>query len=149
MSTRVYCVPGGRRESFMEWTNVDLSSKLLLTCGSNVSYHNGVHHPIPTLPDGIGKSQAIFKTNQLALLPNDCSDIFSSWPKWERERKVFLRGCKKGGHIVRLPTGALGCHKRWKVSHFVKFEIILPLFFLLLGTLTNKHCRTWSSMMNL
>ena len=81
MSTRVYCVPGGRRESFMEWTNVDLSSKLLLTCGSNVSYHNGVHNPIPTLPDGIGKSQAIFKTNQLALLPIDCSDIFSSWPK--------------------------------------------------------------------
>ena len=27
-----------------------------------------VHHPIPTLPVGIGKAMAIFKTNQQALL---------------------------------------------------------------------------------
>ena len=36
-----------------------------------------------------------------------------------------------------------------KVSHFVKFEIILPLLCFLLDPLTNKHCRTWSSMINL
>ena len=35
-----------------------------------------------------------------------------------------------------------------KVSPFVKFEIILPLFCFLLDPLTSKHCRTWSSMIN-
>ena len=30
----------------------------------------------------------------------------------------------------------------------MKFEIILPLFCLLLDPLTSKHCRTWSSMIN-
>ena len=36
-----------------------------------------------------------------------------------------------------------------KVSPFVKFEIILPLLCFLLDPLTNKHCRTWSSVINL
>ena len=30
----------------------------------------------------------------------------------EGERKAFLRGSKKWGHIVRLPPRALGFHKR-------------------------------------
>ena len=36
-----------------------------------------------------------------------------------------------------------------KFSLFVKFKIILPLLCVLLDLLTNKHCRTWSSMINL
>ena len=36
-----------------------------------------------------------------------------------------------------------------EVCPFVKFEIILPLICCLLDTLTNKHCRVWSSMINL
>ena len=36
-----------------------------------------------------------------------------------------------------------------KVSHFVKFEIILPLLSFFTRPLTNKHYRTWSSMINL
>ena len=32
---------------------------------------------------------------------------------------------------------------------FVKFEIILTLLCYLLNGLTNKHCRAWSSMINL
>ena len=41
-----------------------------------------------------------------------------SVPAWsfldqsEGQRKAFFGGCKKGGHIVRLPRRALGCHKR-------------------------------------
>ena len=50
---------------------------------------------------------------------------------------------------MRLPSGALNCHKRWKVSTFMKFEIILPLLCFLLDSLTNKHCKGWSSMLNL
>ena len=44
--------------------HIDLSSKLFLTCEGNISYYKSVHHPIPTLPVGIGNTQAIFKTNQ-------------------------------------------------------------------------------------
>ena len=36
-----------------------------------------------------------------------------------------------------------------KSSTFVKFEIILLLLRGLLDHLTNKHCRAWSSMINL
>ena len=42
MSAQVYSVPGqteGRRKVFSEWTSVDLSPKLSLTCGGNVNYY--------------------------------------------------------------------------------------------------------------
>ena len=67
MSAQVYSVSGqteGRRKAFLEWTSLDLSSKLSLTCGGNVNCYKSVHHPIPTLYVGIGKTLAIFKTNQ-------------------------------------------------------------------------------------
>ena len=64
-------------------------------------------------------------------------------PKLKGEKKTFLDGgCKKGDHIVRLSPRAL-------VSPFVKFEIILPLHCFLSDLHTNKHCKTWSSMINL
>ena len=65
MSAQVYSVTGqtqGKREAFLEWTSIDLSSKLFLTCGGNVNYYESIHYPIPTLPVGI--RNAIFKTNQ-------------------------------------------------------------------------------------
>ena len=40
MSTQVYSVPDqteGRRIVFLEWTSIDLSSKLSLTCGDNIT----------------------------------------------------------------------------------------------------------------
>ena len=67
MSTQVYSVRGqteGRGKAFLEWTRIDLSSKLSLTCGGKVNYYKSVHHPIPTLPVGIGNTLATFKTNQ-------------------------------------------------------------------------------------
>ena len=36
-----------------------------------------------------------------------------------------------------------------KVCPFVKFEIVPPLLYCLWDPLTNKHCRAWSSMINL
>ena len=50
----------------MEWTSINLFSKLSLTYGGNVNYYKNVHHPIPTPPDGIGNTQAVFKTNRYA-----------------------------------------------------------------------------------
>ena len=41
MSAQVYYVPGqneGGRKVFLEWTSIDLCSKLSLTCGGNVNY---------------------------------------------------------------------------------------------------------------
>ena len=35
-----------------------------LTCEGNVNYYKRVHHPIPTLPVGIGNTLEIFKINQ-------------------------------------------------------------------------------------
>ena len=67
MSARVYSVPGQtewRKRAFLEWASIDLSSKLSLICGDNVNYYKSVDHPIPTLPVGIGNTQAISKTNQ-------------------------------------------------------------------------------------
>ena len=84
MSAQVHSVPGqteGRRKAFLEWTSINLSSKLSLTCGSNVNYYKSVHHPIPALTDGIGKTWALFKTNNYALLSVECPDMFSSWSK--------------------------------------------------------------------
>ena len=62
----IYSVPGQTegRSAFLEWAIIDLSSKLSLTYGSNVNYYKIVHHPIRTLPVGIGNTLAIFKTNQ-------------------------------------------------------------------------------------
>ena len=53
-----------RGKAFLKWTSIDLSSKLSLTYGVNVSYYKSVHHPISTLPVGRGNTPAIFKTNQ-------------------------------------------------------------------------------------
>ena len=84
MSAQVHSVPGqteGRRKSFLERTNINLSSKLSLTCVGNVNYYKSVHHPIPTLPDGIWNTQAVFKTNRYAILSVKCPGMFPSWPK--------------------------------------------------------------------
>ena len=67
MSAQVYSVNGqseGRRKAFLEKTSIDVSSKLSLKCGGNVNYYKTVHHPIPTLPLGIGNTLAILRTNQ-------------------------------------------------------------------------------------
>ena len=64
----------GRRKAFLEWTNIDLASKLSLICGSNVNYYKSVHQPIPTLLVGKG--------NTLSLL-------FSFWPNTAWKVSVF------------------------------------------------------------
>ena len=75
--------------------------------------------------------------------------IYSLLGQTEGERKTFFRGCKKGDHIVRLSPEHLAVIRDEKVSTFVKFEIILPLLCFLSDPLTSKHCRIWSSMINL
>ena len=67
MSAQVYSVPDqteGKKKAFLEWTSIDLSSKLSLTCGGNVTYYKSGHHPTPILTVGIRNTLATFKTNQ-------------------------------------------------------------------------------------
>ena len=63
MRAQVYAVAGQteeRRKAFLEWTDINLSSKLSLTCGGNANYYKIIHHPIPTLSVGIRDTLAIF-----------------------------------------------------------------------------------------
>ena len=127
MSPQVNFVPGqtdGRRKAFLEWTSINLSSKLSLRSGGYVNYYKSVHHPISTLPDGIGAPRQFSK--QISILSfqlsvQKCSLLGQS----EGKKKASFGVCKKGGHSLRLPS--LGCYKRWKLSPFVKFKIILLL----------------------
>ena len=66
MSDQVYSVPSQTEGSttFLKRETIDLSSNLPFTCGGTVNYYKSVHHPIPTLPVGIGTTLEISKTNQ-------------------------------------------------------------------------------------
>ena len=152
MIAQVYSVLGqteGRRKAFLEWTSIDLSSKLSFTFGSNVNYYKKVHHPIPTRLVRIRNTLAIFKTNQQVLLSNECPGIFSSWPNWRGNEGLFWIVQDGKSHCEITPQEHLVVINDEKVCSFVKFEIILLLLCCLLDPLTNKHCRAWSSMINL
>ena len=56
---------------------------------------------------------------------------------------------QEGGPHSEITPRALVIIKDKKVCPFVKFEIILRFLCCLLDPLTNKHCRAWSSMINL
>ena len=54
-----------REKDFLKWTGINLSSKLSLIYGGNVTYYKSVHHPIPALSVvGTGNTLAVFETNQ-------------------------------------------------------------------------------------
>ena len=68
----------------------------------------------------------------------------------ERERKTFFwKGARRGSTSQDYPQEHLVVIRDKKVSPFLRFEIILTLLCFLLDPFTNKHCRTWSSMINL
>ena len=94
------------RTFWVDKHTIDLSSKLSLTCGDKVNYYKSVHHPIPTLPVGIGSPLVISKINQKTLLSFEFPGIFSSWmPKRKGTKRPFLEGCNneaKGDHIARF-----------------------------------------------
>ena len=106
MSVQVYSAPGqteGTRKDFLEWTRLEIS----LTCGSNVNYDKSVHHPIPTLPMGIGNTLENFK--KISMLSFQLSvQVYYFLDQTEEERKTFFGGYEKVG----LPARALGRHKR-------------------------------------
>ena len=61
----------------------------------------------------------------------------------------FWRVQEGGPHCEITPKSNLVVIRDEKVSPCVKFEITLALPCFLLDALANKHCRSWSSMINL
>ena len=112
MSDQLYSVPGqteDRKKTFWNWTSMDFSSKLSLTCGGNVNYYKRVHHPIPTLACRIREQLS----KQISKLSFQLSvQVYSLLDQTEGERTAFFGERKNGGHIVSLHPKALGCDKR-------------------------------------
>ena len=115
MSFQVYSVPGQterRRKAFLECKGIDLSYELSLKCGGNINYYKSVHHHILTRenrehPDNFQNKSVNPAFNWVSRY------IFTFWPNGREEGGLFWR-VQEGGHIVRLPLRALGCHVRWK-----------------------------------
>ena len=88
--------------------------------------------------------------NQIIKLSFQLSvQIYSLLGQTEGERKALFGGYKKGTTLWDYHQEHLVVIRNEKVSTFAKFETILPLLCILLEPLTNKHCRTWRSMVNL
>ena len=74
---------------------------------------------------------------------------YSLLDQTEGEKMPFLEGARRGTTLQNYPQEHLAVIRDEKVSPFVKFQIILPLLCFLSDPFTNKHCRIWSSMINL
>ena len=138
-----------RRKTFYEWASIDLSSKLFLTCRGNFKHYKSVQNLIPTLPVGIGNTQAISKQIRKLSFHLSVQKLCSLLGQSEEVRKVFLAGCKKGATLWGYPREQVVVISDEKVSPFAKLEIFLPFLCFLLDALTNKHWRASSSMINL
>ena len=121
----LYSVPGqteGRSKTFLEWKSIDLSHELSLTCGGNVNYYKSVHQPIPTRENWEHPGNFQNKSVRSAL-------------NWVSRYILFLaklKGARREATFARLPSRALGCHKRWKSISFCKIwnNSTPPLFFI-------------------
>ena len=145
MSAQVYSVPSqteGRRKTLLDWKSIDLS----FTCGGNDNFYKSVHYPIPTCENREHSGNVQNKSVNSPF--NWVSRYILFLAKLKKRGKPFLEGARRGSILWDYLQEHLIVIRDEKVSPFVKFEIILPLLFLL-DPLTNKHCGTCSSMINL
>ena len=150
MSAQVYSVTGqteGRSKAFLEWKNMDLSYELSLTCVGNVNYYKSVHHPVPTREKREHSGNFQNKSVSSAFIWVSRYILFLA--KLKGRRRPFLEGARRRITLWNYLQGHLVVIRNKNVSPFVKFEIIQPLLCFLLDPLTNKHCRTLSSKINL
>ena len=121
---------------------------LYLTCGVNMNYYKRVHHPIPTRESM--EHPGNFKNKSVISTFIWVSRYIFFLTKLKGREKPFLEGSRRGTTLWDYPQEHLIVIRDEKISAFVKFGIILcPLLRFLLDPLINKHCRTWSSMVNL
>ena len=135
----VYELSGCGSES--SCSQLDLSSKLSLTCGDNVNYYKSIHHPIPTR--GNREHLGSFQNKSVSSSFNWVSSYILFLAKLKGRGRPFLEGARRGVTLWDYPQEYLVVIRDEKVSLFVKFEIILPLLCFLLDSFTNKHCRSW------
>ena len=108
----------GERRPF--WS-IDLSSKLSLTCGGNVNYYKSVHHPHP------GNFQNKSVNSPFSWM----SSYILFLAKLKRRGRPFLEDARRGTTLWDFSQEHLVVIWDKKVSPFVKFEVIIPLPFLL------------------
>ena len=125
----------GRRKAFLEWTDIDLSSKLSLACRGNVNYYKSVLHPILTLREHPGN---YFQNKLVSCLKLWVSRYILFLSKLKRRVRPFLEGARRGVALWDYPQEHLVVKIDEKVCPSVKFEIILPLLCCLLKPLISK-----------
>ena len=103
-----------RRKAFLEWKSIDLSYKLNLLHVRVVN--KSVHHSIPTR--GNREHPGNFQNKSVSSPFNWVSRYILFLAKLKGRGRPFSKGARRGGHIVRLPSRALGCHKTWKSLSF-------------------------------
>ena len=92
-----------------------------------VSTIASVHHPIHTLPEGIGNTLVfLLKISKFSF---QLTVQVYSFLDEKREKKGFFGGWKKEGRTVRLTSRALGCHLRWKSLCFCEIWNVGTLLF--------------------
>ena len=96
-----------RRKAFLLWKSIDLSYKLNLLHVRVVN--KSVHHSIPTR--GNREHPGNFQNKSVSSLFNLVSRYILFLAKLKGRRRPFSKGARRAGHIVRLPSRALGCHK--------------------------------------
>ena len=143
MSTQVLSVSRQtewKMKVFLEWTNIELPSKLSLSSGVNVNCYKSVRHHILTVPPGIGNTLTILLANQYWV-----SRYILYLAKFRAIGRFLLEGVRSGTtlweHLVVI--------RDEKLCPYMKFKIILSLLCFLLHPLTNKQWRTLTFIINL
>ena len=145
MSVQVYSLLGQTEErgkAFLEWKSIDFIAYV-----GNVIYCKSVNYPFPTRGnrEHSGNFQNKSASSSFSWVPRYILFLV----KLKGRRRPFLKGAGRRATLWDYPQEHLVVIRDEKVSLFVEFEIILLLLRFLLDPLTNKHYRTWSSMINL
>ena len=103
-----------------------------------------VHHPIPARENR--EHPGNFQNKSVSSTFSWVTRYIIFLAKLKRRGRPFLKGARRGGTLWDYPLRPLGCHKRWKSVSFSEILNNPTSPFFLLDPLTNKHCRTQSSM---
>ena len=132
----------------LEWTSIDLSSKLSLTSGDNVNcYQCSSSYSFSDC--GNNEHPGNFQNKSVSSPFNWVSRFILFLTNKKRRGRPFLEGACWRVAFWDYRQEYLVVTKDEKVSPFVKIKIIVPFLCCLLDSLTNKHCRAWSFMKKL
>ena len=142
MSAQVYSVPDqteGIRKAFLEWKSIELYFKLSL----NVNCYKSVHHPFTIR--GNREHPGNFENKSVSSPFNWVSRYIPFLAKPKGRERPFLEGARKVAHCEITPKSI------WLSSETKKYLLLWnsPFVKILLDPLTNKHCKTWSSVISL